>query len=226
MTITRPQRLMRSMVAQEIWKAGAITCRAELFKLSSGNMSPFYVNTRMLMGSPDFSRLLVAAVRGVLDFESIRCHRVAGGETAGIPFAAFIAFDLGLPLLYVRKRLKGHGLQRLVEGPFVKGETILLVEDLITDASSKLAFVNAIRSEGLVVNDVLVLFDRQQGGAETLLAKGIQLHSLSNMRDALEVGTACGYLDNVTRASIEEYVNSPEQWHSERGLQFHSVNHS
>ena len=94
---------------------------------------------------------------------------VAGGETAGIPFAAWIAERLGLPMLYVRKQPKGFGRDAQIEGALAEGARVLLVEDLTTDGGSKIGFAEAIRAAGGEVAHtlrVLLLrhFPRGRGG--------------------------------------------------------------
>ncbi len=121
---------------------------------------------------------------------------MAGGETAGIPFAVALAGDLAKPVLYVRKKPKDYGIATRLEGelPF-PGARVLLVEDLITDGGSKLTFIEALRDAGAVVEDALVLFDREQGGTEVLATQGVRLHSVTDRKTAFAVGHSAGLLD-------------------------------
>jgi len=213
--------LTRELLALKLWHAGAV--RANLtdpFKLASGNFSPVYFNCRRVISNPAFMQFFTAATMQIVGNCGIGCQAVAGGETAGIPFAAYVAQALGRPMMYVRKAVKGHGIGSLVEGGDPTGKTVLLVEDLITDAGSKKHFIDALRAVGGEVRDVLVLFDRQQGGAETLAGIGIKLHSVTDLTAALNVARNYRLLSESELVSISAYLNNPKVWHQERGLQF------
>jgi len=156
----------------------------------------------------------------ILEQNQVRIDMAAGGETAGIPFSAYIAMELSKPMLYVRKARKGYGIANLVEGGNPSGSKVLLVEDLITDAGNKLHFIEAIREAGGIVEDVLVLFDRLQGGAETLLEHGVKLHAVSNMNSALEAAYVSGICLKTDLDSVRKYLDDQKSWHVERGLEF------
>ena len=122
-----------------------------------------------------------------IDLKSL--DAVAGGETAGIPYAAWIAEATSTPMLYVRKQPKGFGRNAQIEGDFAEGAHVLLVEDLATDGGSKLNFVNALRTAGPKVSDTFVVFfyDIFKGAFEGLTKEGVSLHYLATWRDVLEV---------------------------------------
>lgn len=113
-------------------------------------------------------------------------HRVAGIPTAGIPFASIVAFSLSKPFLYVRKEMKTHGRHRRVEGILHPGDTVLLIDDLITTGGSLITATKAIRSEGGLVTHALVMIDRQEGGEKTLAKAGIKLYSLVKMSEVAQ----------------------------------------
>ena len=122
----------------------------EPFTFTSGRLSPVYVDCRRIISFPrgrsELMRMGVELLNQQAGAEAF--DAVAGGETAGIPFAAWIADLLGLPMLYVRKQAKGFGRNARIEGTFPEGARILLVEDLATDGGSKLSFIDAIREAG------------------------------------------------------------------------------
>lgn len=212
---------IRQLLALQLWQLGAIKVNlAEPFRLVSGNFSPIYINCRQLISFPAFADLFAAGARIACQQGQIEFDVIAGGETAGIPFAAFLARSLGRPMVYVRKQTKAHGMASRVEGLLEADQRVLLVEDLITDAGSKLSFVEAIRQSGGVVRDVLVLFDRLQGGAEALACQGIRLHALTDMDEALAVAGQTGLLSQEELGSIGRYLADPRQWHQQRGLAF------
>lgn len=213
---------LRGEVAEQLWRAGAIRVEAERpFELASGNHSPIYVNCRLMISDPEFMRLYTRAARAILESAGVRLDAVAGGETAGIPFAAYLARELDQPMLYVRKKAKGHGVASRVEGRLEPGWRVLLVEDLITDGGSKLGFVEALRAAGATVAEALVLFDRQQGGSESLAAAGVRLYAVADRDTAFRVGEASGSLSATARREVESYFADPAGWHVERDLPYH-----
>ena len=200
-------------IALSLFKLEAVRVEpANPFRLASGKLSPIYVNCRRVISDPITMELYVAASRLLLTSRGVRCDAIAGGETAGIPFAAYLASALGLPMVYVRKKPKGHGIASQVEGHLEKGDRVLLVEDLITDGGSKVGFLNALRATGAEVHDALVFFDRQQGGNELLQGEGVTLHAVANRQRTLAVGEAEGQLTAEARRSVEAYFEDPEGW--------------
>ncbi len=210
---------LQTALAEALWDHEAIRVRVEEpFELASGNRSPIYVNCRMVVSSPDFMALFVAAARKVV--QGVEFDAVAGGATAGIPYGAYLAADLNRPFLYVRKSVKAYGAGSQVEGTVEPGWRVLLVEDLITDGGSKLPFVDALLEAGTRVSDVLVLFDREQGGEAVLAERGVRLHALAGRVRTLEVGVARGALSPEAMDQVERYFEDPKTWHAERGFPF------
>ncbi len=207
--------------ALHLWQLGAVKVDlANPFKLTSGNYSPIYINCRRLISSRAFCDLFSAAARILCEANRIEFDVVAGGETAGIPFAAILAHAFGKPMVYVRKQTKGHGLASLVEGIPPRGLRVLLTEDLVTDAGSKMGFIEAIKSAGGKVLTVLVVFDRLQGGGRALMANKIRLLSVTDMKAALLVARTAGVLKPAELRSVNTYLRSPGDWHRKRGLVF------
>jgi orotate phosphoribosyltransferase len=212
---------VKEMTALFLWEIGAIAINLEKpFKLASGNHSPIYINCRKVISHPTFMRLFTSFSQVLCQYSHITMDVVAGGETAGIPFAAYVAESFSLPLVYVRKKSKDYGLANLVEGQLEQKAKVLLVEDLITDAGSKLNFVKAVNAAGGLVTDILVLFDRQQGGEEALNAEGIRLHSLTNMDTALHVAEDAAPTEADRVKSVREYLLDAKKWHQVRGLEY------
>jgi orotate phosphoribosyltransferase len=218
---TETLRHISSVVALQLWDLGAI--RVDLskpFQLTSGNYSPLYVNCRQLISSPGFVELFSAAARMLRDTLRLRFDVVAGGETAGIPFAAFLARSFGCPMIYVRKGSKSHGLESRVEGILTNSARVLLVEDLITDAGSKLSFIEGIAAAGGVVEDAMVVFDRLQGGRAALEARGIRLHAVTDLHVALMVAEETQLLSAHHIEAVRDYLSAPREWHEKHGLPF------
>jgi orotate phosphoribosyltransferase len=165
-----------------------------LFKLTSGKVSPYYIDLRIVLSFPDAFRQIcdfygasITSQIGLNNFD-----RVAGVPIAGIPFASQIAYNLKKPLLYVRKDVRLHGRQRRVEGILVSGDRVLLVDDLVTTGITLKKAAVAVTAEGGVVTAAVALLDREEGGKENLAKSGIQLHAMlkiSELANALyEIG--------------------------------------
>jgi orotate phosphoribosyltransferase len=208
-------------IAASLWKHGAIQVRrTPPFQLSSGNVTPLYVNCRLLISYPATRSLITAAAQWFCHERGLRADCVAGGETAGMPFGAWLAQSLDKPYLYVRKKKKGHGTEGRVEG-VARGE-VLLFEDLITDGGSKLSFIQGIRDAGCTISNCLVVVDREEGGREGLAAVGVALHSLVTMTTCLESGRATGAMGADDLADVRDYLAGPAAWHQRRGLPFNT----
>lgn len=189
---------------------------AEPFTLSSGLPSPTYIDCRKLISYPRIRSTLmdfmVTTVMRDAGFEAF--DNIAGGETAGIPFAALVAERMALPMTYVRKNPKGHGRNTRIEGDMSEDQRVLLVEDLTTDGGSKLSFVDAIRETGASCGHTAVIFyyDIFPETERTLGDHGIQLHSLCTWWDVLAEAKAGGDFDAETVKGVEEFLNSPREW--------------
>jgi orotate phosphoribosyltransferase len=215
---------LREQVAKAFWEAEAVKVDFEQpFELASGNRSPIYVNCRLLISDPEVMSLYVEAATAVLASAGVEFDAVAGGETAGIPYAAYLAQAAGRSMLYVRKKAKGYGIASKVEGRLQAGWRVLLVEDLITDGGSKLGFVDALRAGEAVVEAALVLFDRQQGGDRVLGEHGVALHSVTDRATTLRVGQSLSALTAEQSDEIDRYFADPALWHAERDFAFQSA---
>ncbi len=215
---------LRQAIALYLWRLEAVRVAPEdPFRLASGNYSPIYVNCRRVISEPGFMQLFRAAAHLLLESRKIKVGAVAGGETAGIPFAAYLAQALARPMVYVRKKAKGYGIASRVEGHLEPGARVLLVEDLITDGGSKLGFLDAVAEAGAEVSHVLVLFDRQQGGAELLAGRGVTLHALADRATTLAMGEEAGVLTAAAAEVVDTYFSDPDAWHRERGLDYLEV---
>ncbi len=156
------------------------------FKLTSGRTSPYYIDLRIVPSFPDaFQRVCNLYVKlAEQELGAGSFDRIAGIPTAGIPFASIIAYHMKKPFLYIRPRAKLHGRERRIEGIIMPGNRVLLVDDLITTGLSLTRAAKAIRAEGGVVADALVLLDREESGEERLKKDNIKLHYLLTAREA------------------------------------------
>ncbi len=188
----------------------------EPFTLTSGRKSPVYVDCRRLIAFPRARRRLMDMTAALLEerigFESLDV--VAGGETAGIPFAAWIADRLMLPMCYVRKNPKGFGRNARIEGDLQEGQRAVLIEDLATDGGSKLSFVEALRETGAECAHTFVIFhyDIFPAGIEKLRKAGVSLHSLATWWDVIAVAEEDGALGAQGMKVVRAFLEDPEGW--------------
>jgi orotate phosphoribosyltransferase len=190
--------------------------RSHPFFLAAGWASPVYVDCRLLIATPERRRAmtaLAAAAASATQFDAI-----AGAETAGIPFGTLLAEQLGLPLRYVRKRPLGVGHHAQVEGGPVAGMRVLLVDDLTTDAASKLAFTRGLRAAGATVSDVVTIFYHAvfPGVAARLEQAQLTLHALATWQDILKAD-AGNWLAAEDRSELEQFLANPAGWSALHG---------
>ncbi|WP_294620983.1 orotate phosphoribosyltransferase [uncultured Roseovarius sp.] len=192
----------------------------EPFTLASGLPSPTYIDCRKLISFPriratlmDFLAVTVMRNAGLEAFDN-----VAGGETAGIPFAALVAERMALPMTYVRKKPKGYGRNARIEGAMSEGQRVLLVEDLTTDGGSKISFVDAIRDTGASCAHTAVIFYYGifPETEKTLGDHGVTLHHLCTWWDVLAEARAQGSFDAATLDGVESFLNDPRSWQAAR----------
>jgi len=210
-------RLSASMLLE----IGAVHFNArDPYIYASGLPGPTYIDCRKLISYPrirstcmDFLAVTVMRDAGFEAFDTI-----AGGETAGIPFAALVAERLALPMTYVRKKPKGYGRNARIEGEMSEGQRVLLVEDLTTDGGSKLNFVDAIRDTGATCGHTAVIFyyDIFPETEKTLGDHGIALHHLCTWWDVLAVAKYQGKFDTETLTEVEAFLSDPRAWQAAR----------
>lgn len=216
-----PQDEIARLTARALLEIKAVHFNAETpFMLASGLPSPTYIDCRKLISYPrirsvlmDFLSVTVLREAGMEAFDNI-----AGGETAGIPFAALVAERLALPMSYVRKKPKGYGRNARIEGVMAAGQRVLLVEDLTTDGGSKLSFVDAIRETGATCGHAAVIFSYGifPETEARLGAHGVKLHQLCTWWNVLAEARAQGSFDAATLAEVEIFLKAPRDWQEAR----------
>lgn len=209
-------------VAKILLEIEAINFRPEEpYILTSGKASPVYIDCRKLISFNRARRTVMELAKNQLQqdagFEVF--DYVAGGETAGIPYAAWMADQLDASMLYVRKKPKGFGRNAQIEGYMEEGKRVLLVEDLATDGGSKLNFVNALRNAGAKCDDAFVVFFYGVilGALESLDQAGVTLHYLCNWWDVIQAAEKYGYFTKEKIAGVKEFLEDPLGWSSKNG---------
>ncbi|SEN82018.1 orotate phosphoribosyltransferase [Paracoccus alcaliphilus] len=223
MSLTFPTREeIARLSARMLLEIKAVDFNAETpFTYASGLKGPTYVDCRRIISFPRVRQTLLdfmaATVMRDAGFEVF--DNVAGGETAGIPFAAMMAERLALPMTYVRKKPKGYGRNARIEGVMTEGQRVLLVEDLTTDGGSKLSFVDAIRDTGASCAHTAVIFYYGifPETTQRLADHGVALHYLCTWWDVLAEARAQKAFDDKTLAEVEAFLTDPRAWQAANG---------
>jgi len=188
-------------------KTGSL--RFGTFKLSSGALSPYYIDMRLIPSDPEAFRKVIGYYSSVLEGEILeRSHSIAGIPTAGIAYGAVLAFNHRKPFLYVRKEAKEHGTGRRIEGRLFPGVKVLILDDVVTSGSNLVNAIDAIRTDGGVVEDAVVLLDRQQGGSVNLEKIGVKLHSFATIARICEILRDNGAIDESQYAQIIHQIGN------------------
>ena len=214
--------LVAETTAKMLFEVDAVRFMSEKpFIFTSGWASPVYIDCRRLISFPrvrgtlmDLGASLVCREAGFERFDA-----VAGGETAGIPFAAWMADRLQLPMQYVRKKPKGFGRNAQIEGHVEEGQRVLLVEDLASDGRSKIVFAKALRDAGCTVDHIFVVFFYSifKNSPKILADMGVTMHHLATWWDVLAVAKAGGRFEASVLREVEAFLNDPAGWSKANG---------
>ena len=185
----------------------------EPFTYTSGKIGPTYCDMRRLISLPTERKIIMDYSAELI--KPLGVDYLAGGETAGIPYAAFLAERTDLPMLYVRKKPKGHGRMAQIEG-HMEGDNanVMLIEDLMTVGTSQKIFVDALRAAQAKIEHSFVIFsyDIYPQSKVNLREMGITCHALTNWWAVLDTVKSENYFDSETIASLEEFLNAPNEW--------------
>ena len=216
------KKVMAELTAKMLLEVEAVRFMTDKpFIFTSGWASPVYNDSRWLISFPaERTKLMQYMVETVeRDIGRGKFDAVAGGETAGIPFAAWVADRMHLPMQYVRKKAKGFGRNAQIEGQLIPGQRVLLVEDLATDGRSKVNFVKAIRDADGKCDHCFVIFfyNIYKEGEKILTDLGVTLHALTTWRDVLAVAKKMDKFEPKMLAEVEKFIDDPAGWSKAHG---------
>jgi orotate phosphoribosyltransferase len=174
--MTRREKLIFELLSHKCIEFGA-------FKLKSGSVSPYYIDIRKLVSYPKLMVKVTAAYWSIV--KKLKFARLAGVPYAALPTASVMSVLYKVPMIYTRKELQKHGITKLVQGEYKKGEVVVVIDDIITTGASKLMVIKPLEKSGLKVKDIVLLVDRENGGREIIEKEGYQLHTVFTMTEIL-----------------------------------------
>ncbi len=206
-----------SELAKKLLEIEAVKLRpGEPFTWTSGLKSPIYCDNRMLVSHPEAVRLVVSAFMDIIKRENLKFDYVSGTATAGIPWAAFLAYELKLPMIYVRPKPKEHGAGKQIEGDLRSGAHALVVEDLVSTGGSSCKTVEVLRREGgATVTDVLAIFSYNfKESAKLFIESKVGLHTISDVEELTKVAVDMQYITVKEREMVIAFTRDPKGWQS------------
>jgi len=181
--------------------------------LASGKKSPYYIDLRQTISSPITMDWIGNALTRIVTNEigRERIDKILGVPTAGVPFATVISQKLAIPLIYYRQARKEHGVRKKIEGILDRNDRVLIIDDLITTGESVIESAEVVRDQGGVVNELVVLLDREQGGKERLRSSRIEPHVLFKISDAMEWLHTVGLIEDKIFDTVKQYIKEESQ---------------
>ena len=199
----------RQKIADILLKIGSVNINFKnQFTLTSGKKSPVYVDCRKLISYPKERDVIISEMAKQIRKKYKKSVLVAGGETAGIPYSSFLCQKLKLPMIYIRKKPKGFGKGKLIEGDFKSKSSSILIEDMATDGGSKIHFIQSMRKSKLSVKDIFVIFfyDIYPSAKKNIKKMNVNLNYLTSWNEILEVSP--NYISNSDQIKLKEYLLS------------------
>jgi orotate phosphoribosyltransferase len=200
--------MVKKEIAEILLNVGAVELSPEEpFTWASGIESPIYCDNRLTMSDPVGRKKIAEGLAGLIRENYPETTVIAGTATAGIPHAAWVADILGLPMVYIRSKAKGHGRSRQIEGKVDFADKAIIIEDLISTGGSSLNAAEALRSEGIKVTGIVSIFTYElQSADETFASAGLTYKSLTDFGALTEVAQKKG-------AISEESISELLDWH-------------
>ncbi len=181
--------------------------------LASGKKSPYYIDLRQTISSPITMDWIGNALTRIVinEIGKDKIDKILGVPTAGVPFATVVSQKLAIPLIYYRQARKEHGVRKKIEGILDRNDRVLIIDDLITTGESVIESAEVVRDQGGVVNELVVLLDREQGGKERLRSSRIEPHVLFKISDAMEWLHTVGLIEDKIFDMVKRYIQEESQ---------------
>lgn len=207
--------MIARQVAEILLKVNAVKLNVkEPFTYTSGLISPIYTDNRVLISYVQERDVIVGGFIDLIKERGLKPDFLAGTATAGIPWAAFVAERMNLPMVYVRSKPKEHGAGKQIEGMLPEGKSVLIIEDLVSTGGSSLNSVESIRGEGKgIVHEVLAIFSYGMEESEAAFRKAsTALSTLTNVEVLLEVAKEKNYITEDEAKEVQRFIQDPPNW--------------
>lgn len=206
--------MLPKQVANILLKIGAVAISPDKpFTYASGIKSPIYCDNRLLISHPKERNEIIVGFVDLIKMNDLDCDVIAGTATAGISWAAWIADRLNKPMIYIRNSAKGHGKQNKIEGELIKGQKVIVIEDLISSGGSSIAAIEAIQESGNDVSACVAIFSYQMPAAKEAFSRlDIHLFTLSNFTDLIELASEQGLINDKQMHAVFEWNKDPNNW--------------
>lgn len=205
---------MKHKIAEKLLDIKAVALNPnEPFTWSSGLRSPIYCDNRLTLSHPEVRKEIAAGLQAIILDKFPEAELIAGTATAGIPHAAWVSDKMELPMCYVRSKAKGHGKGKQIEGQAVKGQKVVVVEDLISTGGSAITAVKALREAGCEVLGVAAIFTYQlEKGKQMLAEEEIEAYTLTDIEALTEVAVEKGFIQEEDMKKLIEWRKDPAEW--------------
>ncbi len=187
------------------------------FTWASGLKSPIYCDNRIALSYPKIRTYIRQQIVEAIEDKFGKADVIAGVATAGIPQAALVAAAMGLPLVYVRSSEKKHGMTNKIEGVINEGQSVVVIEDLVSTGKSSLNAVDALRDAGANVKGMVAIFTYGlQKATDNFKKKNCKLVSISDYEHLVNLATENNYISNKDLNSLMDWRKDPQAWSDER----------
>ncbi|MFS1513444.1 orotate phosphoribosyltransferase [Chengkuizengella sp. SCS-71B] len=205
---------LSNQIAQSLLDIGAVNLQPkEPFTWSSGLLSPIYCDNRLTMSYPHIRNIIAEGFVQIIKEKYSDVEVIAGTSTAGIPHAAWVADKLGLPMIYIRDKAKGHGKKNQIEGLLKPDQKVVVIEDLISTGGSSLRAAKAVEEAGGHVQAVVAIFTYEfEKALSAFVEENIQLHTLSNYTALIQIASDMGIVDSKDLELLQSWLHNPDQY--------------
>tara|TARA_B100001287_G_scaffold274270_1_gene279252 strand:+ start:2168 stop:2809 length:642 start_codon:yes stop_codon:yes gene_type:complete len=201
-------------VARSLLQINAIILQPNKpFKWASGWNSPIYCDNRKTLSFPEIRTFIRSSLASAIQNHFKGANLIAGVATAGIPHGTLVAEELGLPFIYVRSKAKNHGKQNQIEGYFEKGQSVILIEDLISSGKSSLEAVSSLRKSGLKVKGLVSIFNYGfELAKQNFTSAKCDYISLCDYENLLPQALKTNYITKTELPILQKWRENPSKW--------------
>lgn len=199
--------ISKEKLIEELYDIGSIEFGDFVLKVADGFINtPIYIDMRRIMSHPSLMKQVISLIHDIT--KELHYDLVCGVPYAALPYAVGISLEINKPMIMSRQIVKHYGTCRAIEGNYQEGNIVLLIEDVIVSGASVLSATDVLRNAGLIVNDVIVLCDREQGAIEKFLDRGLRPHVIFTISDILSVLHKKNKIESETVNIIRRYIRS------------------